>query len=166
MKNKLIIITVLLTVISVFARIITPFRGWNWVKEHSSYIIVAIAKNPTPPTPGQYVENAPNSDSSISVLSFLKGTNGLGYSRLLTDHELRKGEAYLIFGDFDNGIYRAYEDYRVVPLGITFKQDMIAGKPLNEQIQVLFQLGEDYLKADIAKKQAEKDRLETGDAQH
>ena len=92
----------------------------------------------------------------------LKGTNGVRHARLLADHELRTREACLVFGFYDKGIYKADGDFRVVPLGTTYKQEMIAGKLLDEQIHILFQLAIDNLNTEIAKKQAEIERLETG----
>jgi len=109
---------------------------------------------------GVNILNGPRFDFNVSVLSVLKGTNGVRHASLQTDHELRPRQAYLVFASYNNGIYKAYEEFKVVPLGITFKQEMIAGKPLHEQLQILFRLAVDNLNSEIAKKQAEKERLE------
>jgi hypothetical protein len=161
MKTKITIAILLLTV-SVMARLPFNFVGWDRLKAESPEIIVADPGDPTPPTTGLLFENGPRFDFSITVLSVLKGTNGVRHARLLADHELRTREACLVFGSYDKGIYKADGDFRVVPLGMTFKQEMIAGKPLDEQIHILFQLAIDNLNMETAKEQAEIKRLETG----
>ena len=144
------------------ARLPSTFLGWDRLKADSPEIVVAVPKVPTSPEAEIIFENGPNFDFSISVLSVLKGTNGVRHARLLSDHELRRGEAYLVFGSYGNGIYKAHGDFSAVPLGKTFKQEMIAGKPLDEQIRILLQLAIENLNSEIAKKEAEKKRLETG----
>ena len=159
MKTKVTIVIVLLTV-SVIARLPSVFLGWDRLKAESPEIIIADPGEPTPPTTGLLFENGPRFDFSISVLSVLKGTDGVRHARLLADHELRTRESYLFFGSYDKGIYKAHGEFSVVPLGMTFKQEMITGKPLDEQIRILFQLAIDNLNSEIANKQAEKERLE------
>jgi len=162
MKAKLTIAVLLLITVAVMARISSSFLGWDHLQAESPDIIVADPGDPTPPTTKIHFENGPRFDFSITVLSVLKGTNDVRRARLLADHELRTGEAYLVFGNCANGIYKAHGDFSVVPLGITFKQEMIACKPLDEQIQILLKLAVDNLNTEIAKKQAEKERIETG----
>jgi hypothetical protein len=162
MKSKITTAILLLTTISLLARFVSPFFGWERLKAESPEIVVADTGEPTPPTPGFAVEDGPRYDFNITVLSTLKGTNGVRHARLQTDCDLRPRKAYLFFGSYKNGIYKAYEDFKVVPLGITYKQEMIAGKPLDEQIHILFQLAIDNLNSEIANKEAEKKRLETG----
>jgi len=161
MQSKITVAILLLTV-SVMARLPSNFFGWDRLKAESPEIIIADPGDPTPPTTKVVFENGPRFDFSVSVLSVLKGTNGVRHARLLADHELRTREAYLVFGNYENGIYKAHGDFSVVPLGMTFRQEMIAGKPLDEQIHILFQLAIDNLNSEIAKRQAEKERLETG----
>jgi hypothetical protein len=80
----------------------------------------------------------------------------------LTDHGLRQDENYLIIGHYDSGIYRAHEEYHVIPLGVNFSTNLIAGKPLDEQIQILFKRRLDNLNRQIKEEQEEKQRLEEG----
>ena len=115
-----------------------------------------------PPTPGVIVINATKSDSTIEVVSVLKGTNNVASARLLTDHDLQKGENYLVFGNFDGEIYQAYEEYRVIPLGSNFHTNSIAGKSLDQQLHILLQHRLDNLNRQMQKELEEKQRLEAG----
>jgi hypothetical protein len=161
MKTKIAVILIMLGIISVMARLPASFLGWDQLKSNSPEIIIADPKEPTPSTTKILFDDGPNFDFGISVLSVLKGTNGVRHARLLSDHDLRIREAYLVFGKYRDGIYFADGDFSTVPLGRTFKQEMIAGKPLEEQLQILFKLAVDNLNSEIASKEAEKKRLET-----
>lgn len=158
----MIVLTVLLITVSIMARIIVPFPGWDRLKTEAPNIIIARCGKPTPPTPDVIIMNAPTSDSAIEVVSVLKGINNASSSRLLTDHGLRQDENYLIIGHYDSGIYRAHEEYHVIPLGVNFSTNLIAGKPLDEQIQILFKRRLDNLNRQIKEEQEEKQRLEEG----
>ena len=160
MRTKLAILTASLITIGATARLIAPFLGWDQLQERSPYIIIAHCGKPIPLS-GPTI-NAPNSDSSIDVLLVLKGTNNVNSARLWTDYELRQGENYLIFAYYDTGIYQAYEEYRVIPLGVRFSTNSIAGKPLNEQLQILFKQRVDDLNREIQSDEVEKQRLEGG----
>jgi hypothetical protein len=160
MKNKIIILVASLITISVTARVIAPFNGWGNLTETSPDIIVVQCGKPTPSNPNVIVVNGIKSDSEIQIVFALKGTNVLSFARLQTDHELRQGENYLVFGYFDTGICKANEEYRVIPLGINFSTNSIAGKTLDEQIQILFQRSVANLNREIQKDQEEKQRLE------
>jgi len=151
----------LLMTLGVMARVIAPFLGWNNLTETSPEIIVVQCGKPTPPNPNIMVIGATKSDSEIQLVSVLKGTNDLSSTRLQTDHALRQGENYLVFGYFDSGIFKAYEEYRVVPLGDNFSINSIAGKPLDEQIQIMFQRAVNKLDREIQTDEVEKGRLET-----
>jgi hypothetical protein len=162
MKTKVTILTAFLITISVIARVIAPFPGWDRLKQNSPNIIIAYCGKPTPPTPGILFMNAPASDSAIDVVLVLKGANNANSARLLTDHLLQQGENYLVFGYYGSGIYQAFEEYRVIPLGVHFSTNSIAGKSLDEQIQILFQRRLDVLNRQIKEDQEEKQRLEEG----
>jgi len=162
MKTIIIITVLTLTAIAGIARVSSLFPGWSQLESESSDIGVAVARGPSTPVPGEYIENATRSDSEITILSVLKGTNGAVATRLQTDHELKRGEAYLIFGSIDNGTYKAYEDYRVIPLGAKFRKEMIDGKPLHEQIQTLLRRAVENLNEEMARNQSEKNRIEAG----
>jgi hypothetical protein len=84
----------------------------------------------------------------------------LGAARLLTDHKLQKGENYLVFARYENSVYQAYEDYRVIPLGKNFRTNSIVEKSLDEQLHVLFKKRVDDLDKQIKEDQLEKQRLE------
>jgi len=77
--------------------------------------------------------------TEIKILFTLKGTNGVSLFRLLTDYELCSSKNYLVFGYCDESVYCAYEEYRVVPLDKFFSTNLLAGKSLDDQIQILLQ---------------------------
>ena len=163
MKTRIITLLLSIAAISIIARIIPPFQSWKHLEKWSSSIIVVVAGHPIPPPQGVEILDAPKSDFSITVRSVLMGTNNVPNARLETDHELKTGQAYLVFShDFDSGTYNAWEDYRVLPLGFKFSPDLIQGRPLDEQLQILFQLAVDNLNEEIAKTQAERDRIQAG----
>jgi hypothetical protein len=163
MKTKPIILVLLsISATCALARLITSFPGWDLLKVNSPYIIIAHCGEPTPPTPGVLIDNGPNSDSSIEVISVLKGTNHVSSSQLWTDRRIWPGENYLVFGYYDSGVYQAFEEYRVIPLGVDFSTNSIAGKPLDEQLQILFQHAADNLNREIQKDEEEKHRIEAG----
>lgn len=142
------------------ARVIIPFEGWDWLKQTSSNIVIAHCIKPTPSAPGVLVIGAPKSDFGIEVVSVIKGKNFTSAARLWTDHELLEGQNYLLFGFYDSGIYKAYEPYRIVPLGLQFSTNMLAGKTLDEQIQMLLQRRLNDLNRQMKAEQGEKARLE------
>ncbi len=162
MKTKITILAASLLTVSVMARIIAPFHDWGSLIKASPNIIVVHCGNPTPPDPDVIVMNGTKSDSQIQIVSVLKGTNDLNSARLQTDHGLRQGENYLVFGYFEGGICKAYEEYRVVSLGVRFSTNSITGKSFDEQIQILFQQAVNHLNREIQSDEAEKQRLEEG----
>lgn len=147
---------------SILARVIAPFVGWDRLEDVSSNIIIVYCGGPTPPTPGFSIVGATRFDSEITVISILKGTNHISSGRLQTDHELRQNNYYLAFADYDNGIYEAWEEYKVVPLGTDFSTNLITGKPLNDQLQVLFCSATNTLDHEIEMDEQDKSRLEQG----
>jgi hypothetical protein len=161
MKIKIITIIISLLVVSVTARMVGLFPGWDQLADQSSNIVIAHCGKPFQRTAGVIIENGPLSDSEVEVISVLKGaTNQPSPARLWTDHELFQGENYLVFGYYDSGIYQAYEEFRIVPLGGNFSTNLIAGKPLNEQIQILLKRRLDNLNRQMKQEQVEKQRLE------
>ena len=157
MKLKLITIMLLLVAITVAARLIAVFSDWNWAMKNSPNIIIAHCGKQSP---SSNHFNAPASDFSIKVLTVLKGATNVVSARLLTDHELITGQNYLVFGYYDAGIYTAYEEFRIVPLGVNFSTNLISGKSLDDQLQILFKLRRDQLNQEIQKDKEEKQRLE------
>lgn len=166
MKTKLIASALLLmSVTAAFAVMIVPFPGWNWLKEHSEDIVVVhCSETPT------------NSDddgvfyAKVDVTSILKAvTNSissqkpeLGPTILRSLYSTRQGEFYLIFSSYHEGSFQAFEEYRVIPLGIQFSADSIADKSLDEQIQILFQRRLKNLDREIKNNTDEAQRLESG----
>src|SRR5438132_652428 len=114
MKTKIITLSGLIA-LTAFARMIVPFPGWDRLVKGSPDIVVVQVGDLNPLDPKVDIANGARFDVRIKVLSILKSTNSPA-ARLQTDHELHFGEAYLIFGHYDNGIYKAYEDYKAVPL--------------------------------------------------
>jgi len=92
----------------------------------------------------------------------IKGTNNVSPIRLKTDHEMFPGKKYLVLGYCDDGVFTAYEEYRIVPLDKFFSTDLIAGKPIDEQVKIFLQRRLDNLKLEIQNNEKEKQRLEEG----
>jgi 5-hydroxyisourate hydrolase-like protein (transthyretin family) len=165
MKIKITVLIVLLITFTGMAYMMESFAGWDRLESKSHYIIIAHCGAPTPRLLHYSIENAAAFDSSIEVLSVLKGTNDLVFTRLQTDHELRQGEYYIAFGygdNFDTNVFMAHEDFHVIPLGHQFTTNSIAGKQLNEQLQILFRQSADNLNREIQKDKEEKQRIESG----
>ncbi len=160
MKTTLIISICILITICATARIIERFHGWDITINDSQYIAIVHCKNPTPPKPNVRVMDATKSDSEIEIVFTLKGTNSVNPSRLLTDYELRPRENYLVFGYCNEGVYCAYEEYRIVPLGNFSSTNLLVGEPLDEQLHILFKRRLDDLNRRIKEEQDEKARLE------
>jgi hypothetical protein len=104
----------------------------------SPCIAVVQCGKPTPQN--AQVFGVGRSDVEIQLVFSLRGTNNVVPVRLQTEHELHLGEKYLVFGDCDSGIMSAYEEYRVVPLPLTFSTNEVRGKNLNEQVECLLSL--------------------------
>jgi hypothetical protein len=161
MKNK-IIFAIAFLALTVLAHMTTPFNSWDELISKSSNIAVVRCDDPTRPVPSVATANGPQSDMAINTIYILKGTNTASNGRLFTDTDLCPGNSYLLFGNYDNGVYQAYEDYRIVPLGKCFITNQIAGKALNEQIQILLQVRYDNLKREMQQNEEERQRLEVG----
>jgi len=142
---------------------LTPFPGYDFVEKHSPEIFVAACVS-NPPTlfhPGTDRVNT----YPIEIVASIKGTNQPGHAVLQSLHWLNIGDSYLIFGHARNEAYVAFEEYRVVPLGrplflageIT---NSIAGKPEDEQLQILFKRALDHASSQIKELQDEKQQLE------
>ena len=160
MKFRYFFPIILLVSISALARLVVPFSSWDRLKESSPSIVVVLCGKPVPPDADYAVVGGPRSDSEVEIVAVLKGTNGLGPARLQTDHELRQGENYLVFGNFSQGICASFEQYKVVPIGERFSTNSIAGKPLDEQIKTLFQHALFKLNREIQQDQEQKQQLE------
>ena len=167
MKAKVVIAILVLVAITALGRMVSLFSNWGNVENESSSIFVARCGKPTPPPPPSILYSSPpRSDSEIEIIAILKGTNSPGMARLQTDHELHQGENYLVFGKLEDGNYKAFEQYKVVPIGSRFSTNWIAGKNLDEQIQVLFKHALFQLDREIKEDQEQKAQLETAVGGH
>jgi hypothetical protein len=100
--------------------------------------------------------------SSIEIVSVLKGETNGAANYLRSQFLPRQGEYYLIFANFFAGTYQAFEPYRVVPLGLEFSINSIAGKTLDEQVRMLLERRLIALTEQIKNEEEEKQRLEEG----
>lgn len=162
MKYQIYICVIVFFVITCLARITLPFNGWYSLEEQSPVIVVVRCGSPTPSQPGVLIMNGARFNFAVEVISVLKGTNILNQAKLYTNHDLTKGEDYLVFGYYDSGIFNAYEKYRVISLGRNFPVNTITGKPLKDQLRVLFQRRVDNLAQQIQQEETEKRNLEEG----
>ncbi len=163
MKTKLIAILIISTATIAIAIMTTPFQGWDWTVNESKDIIIARCSE----TPQQTVHDK-LVKVQIKVTAILKGTNSLGPAFLYTEFPLRQNEDYLLLADLDFGSYYAVETYRVIPLGLSlddmptesFDTVSIAGKPLDEQLQILYKRSIGVLDRQIKEDQEKKALLE------
>ena len=142
------------------ARIIDSFHGWDKLINNSQYIAVVDCGNSVPTKPNILTEGATKSDREIKVILTLKGTNTVNPTRLLTDYEICSGKKYLVFGYCNESVYCAYEEFRVVPLNKFFSTNLLSGKNLDDQIQILIELRINDLNRQLKQEQEEKQRLE------
>jgi len=164
-KISLAITVLALTATSATALLIGPFPGWSRLEKISDEIVIVGCDQSLPSRPN-YNDTVFRSDSQVLIQSTLKGTNGPSLIRLLTNHELQVGHQYLVFGYYNDGVFEAFEDYRVVPLGTDFPLKSLDGKTLDEQLEILFQRSVDDMNQKIEDDQKEKDRLQEGVLQH
>lgn len=160
MKTKVICIFTLLIAAVATARLAPVFPGWDRLKQICPDIFVARCGESA--SPGQYMEavNAYTSDSRVNIISVLKGTNSVAAGRLQTDYDLVQNDYYLVFGHHDGGFFTSYGPSGVIPLGRWFTTNSIAGKSMDEQIQVLLKQSLDTMNWEIQRDQQVKQRLE------
>jgi hypothetical protein len=143
----------------------SPFRGWDKLIQHTPDIIVAQCTR----TPDQQMLRG-GWPVDINIVYILKNSTNsvalepakLGAAKLDSQYIPRQGEYCLFFSIFHDGVYQATETYRTVPLGLWFNADAISGRPLNDQLQILFKRRLFDLGRQIEEDQAEKERLEGG----
>ena len=162
MKSKAILLTFLMTAVMATAGMVSLFSSWDETKNTSHDIVIVSCGKPiiTKLPPHTYITGVPKVDSEVQIILVLKGTNRLGLARLQTDHELRQGENYLVFGNFRDRLYTSREEFRIVPLGEARSTNYLSGKPLDEQIKLLFQEASFNLDREIKKDQEQKQQLE------
>jgi len=152
-----IFVTVLATSVVALAAAYLPFRGWSWTEEKSSdIVIVRCMKTPSRDNYRGGIR------SDIGIEFVLKGRTNLGPAHLSSFYWPRQGEYYLIFSVFDEEVYHATEEFRIIPLGVDFSTNSIVGKPLDEQIRILFERRLWQLNRELEQGQEEKKRLEGG----
>jgi len=151
---------------SAMAFITVPFPGWNLLAQKSSDIIVARCVNTPDPfnvwSDGRRVDFQGLIDSDFGIVSVLKGMTNTGAVRVTSEYWPRQGEYYLVVANYHDGYYQANEEYRVIPLGVKFPTNSIVGKPLDEQLQILFKRRLNDLNRQMKAEQEEKQRLEEG----
>lgn len=165
MKNYLAILILLIVASTASAVLLSEFAGYDWLEQHSPDIFVArcVTNPPTLlPSNSESIVNA----FSIQVVSSIKGTNRYVTAPLSSMHWLNVGDNYLIYGRFEDGICYATEEFRVIPLGRelwagTFT-NLIAGKPLPEQLQILLKRALENVNRNMNREREEKQRLEEG----
>ena len=155
-------IMLLVAVSTATAVFILPFTSWDDLTKKSPDIVIArCATTPDPKVIGDEMIW-----SDIEVMSVLKGDTKPGAARMVSQYWPRQGERFLIFATYQsNQLYRAYdatEMYRIVPLGRYFLTNELAGKPLDEQIQLVLRHRLEDVSRELERGAEEKSRLEEG----
>jgi hypothetical protein len=163
MKTSWIILATILAS-TALAVMMMHFPGYDWLNEHSSDILVVRCITNPPTLLHSSLTDPQINIFSIEVITVIKGTNFSGFVSLVSAQWLNQGDNYLIFGDSEKGAFRAFEDFRVIPLGRELwtgvLTNAIAGKSPDERLQILFKRAIDNLDRQIKKEQEEKQRLE------
>ncbi len=157
---KLTTMLVLLGAVSTaMAVIVLPFTSWEDLTRKSPDIIIARCTT----TPNPTVLGDGMVWSEIEVQSVLKGDTKPGSAQMVSQYWPRQGERFLMFAVYQsNQLYRAYnatEAYRVVPLASNFATSELAGKSLDEQIQLVLRRRLVDVNRELEKDAEEKSRL-------
>lgn len=164
MKKKILLFGLLLITFSVTAYVTISFPGWNSLKDRSSDILVVHCVNVRDPyntrENGHLLEFRGLTESDFEIVSVLKGTKNSGVVRIRSEYWPKQGYYYLLFKDYNDGQYAGLEGYRVVPLGSPFSTNSIAGKPLNDQLQILFKRARGQLNEEIREEQDQKNLID------
>jgi hypothetical protein len=152
------------TAVAVFT---SRFSNWDSLKRTSPDIIIArCTKTPNAFEVEGNVTRIGNPhglwQAEIEVVCALAGRTNLGPAHLTSFYRPRQGEEYLVFAKYEEGFYYAIERYRIVPLGMSFPTNMLAGKSFDDQVRALLQYRVDMLNAEMQQAQEEKKRLEEG----
>jgi hypothetical protein len=165
-KKTAFISSTLLAAFTASALLLGVFENYDFVEEHSSDIFVASCITNPPTVFGSGTRTDDLNVYNVEITASIKGTNHLGLASLKTLHWLNAGDSYLVFAQFRDGEYKAFEDFRVIPLGREFFSvgeitNSIAGKPENEQLQILFRRADDHLRREIERDEKQKQQLQT-----
>ena len=155
----LLAVPILFAPVKATALVLGAFPGWDRLEEESPNIAVVACGHTLPARPNSD-DDILSSDCQVYLLTSLKGTNAVGNFRLMTNHPLSRGRKYLIVGYNIDGVFKAFEDFRVVPLSEGFDIKLLSGKSFDEQLQILFQDGVKEKEREIQDDVAEKQRLE------
>jgi len=173
MKTSIVTIAVLLALAAgiALATVTRPFTSWDQLEERSPDIVIAkclVTPGMAPIKEGVVPNELRNGlvASEINVLSTLKGGAKPGPSTLTSRYIPRQGEIYLIFADFSTGACEALDSYQVIPLGLHFSTNDLAGKPLDEQVREALNLRLKRVREQLEGLQEERARLETGIKAH
>lgn len=159
MRTKIVILFALLGLASaMLAGIYLPFRGWEPLKQNSSDIAIMRCIR----TQKQISYRDGMTMWEVEVVLALKGATNAGACRLTSLYRPRQDEYYLVFSNFDEGVYHAVEEYRIVPLGASFSTNMLIGKSLDEQIQHALQHRLNNLNREMEQVKQEMKRVEEG----
>lgn len=164
MKAKIILLALLIP-LGALAFVTVQFPGWDALTENSSDIIVARCVNVQDPynsrdKDGHLIDFRALVSADFEIVSVLKGTKNSGIVRMSSQYWPQQGCNYLLFKTFSDGAYYGLESYRVVPLGVPFITNSIAGKPLNDQLQILFKRARRKLEGEIQNDQEQISRLD------
>ena len=163
MKTSFAIFLIVGVISTAMAVLISPFTSWSDLTHKSPDIVIARCTAAHP-------DNMPVADgmmwSHIEVISVLKGDTKPGAAQMVSQYSPYQGERFLMFSEYQsNQLYQAYnatETYRIVPLGRYFLTNELAGKPLDEQIQMVFQSRLKDLSVEMKRAGEEQKRLEEG----
>jgi len=159
MKQLSAMIVLFVPVGTAMVVIISPFTGWDDLTRKSPDIV--IARCATTPNPTVIGDGMISSD--VEVLAVLKGDTKPGVAHMVSQYWPRQGERFLMFATYQsNQLYNATETYRIVPLSRDFLANDLAGKSLDEQIQLVLRRRLDDVNRELEKDAEEKSRLEKG----
>jgi hypothetical protein len=135
-----------------------PFSNWANLQRSSTDIFLAqCAKT------AHFEQSAAGIvETEMNVLLVLKGVQPLGAATLRSTCSPSQEVYYLIFAQNHGPEFQAAESYRVIPLGLRFSTNVVAGKKLDEQIQSLLEVRLHNVEREMKELQEEKARLEQG----
>jgi hypothetical protein len=166
MKKHLIILTIIYLARLSFAELHLTSEAnkvhtvGEIVEKAQNILIVQCA------APRQFGASDGNVATDINVISVLKGDAKPGPSRLLVKYWPKQDEVLLIFSeDFvrNNEYYSGYDargEERIVPIPSILITNYIAGKPLKEQVKLIYTMRLHDVNLELKKVQTEKKRLE------
>jgi hypothetical protein len=155
-----------ITAVTAFAVFTNKFKTWSDLTEQSPDILIAQCVSTLGDTktkrPVAVIDGVIHSE--IEVVCVLKGSTKPGPTRMASRYWPFQGEKFLLFANYENNQffsgYNAVEEYRVISLNRYFQTNVLSGKTLNEQIQLILTNRLNDLNGELARGQEEKRRLE------